>query len=228
MQRSDHSSGCGGGLAFLCFAFREDRLQLPERPLDLAPEDVGVAAEGDRRGVVGVKMEIASGLSWYPRDGGIVEVEIRGGREDSGRIEPDRGLDWDRPFSFFELARRLDLGPDEWIGRQHFRSSGEPIRFDPVVDTLANLAKRASEFNQAQAGPLMVPLEERALSTLLRAALARRLRDGRAFCHLPIDAEFSAPTPWSVHLAVINNEDPTFGPRGTEVVRAGDPGCGWS
>jgi hypothetical protein len=168
-------------------------------------------------------VEIASGLSWYRRDGGIVEVEIRGGREGSERIEADPDLDWDRPFSLFELVRRLDLEPDEWIGSQHFRSSGEPIRFDPVVDTVAKIAKRASEFNRAQAGPLTVRLEERPLGTLIHSALARRLEDGRALCRLPIDAELSAPRPWAVHLAVVNNEDPALGPRGTEVVWAGIP-----
>jgi hypothetical protein len=168
-------------------------------------------------------VEIASGLSWYPRDRGIVEVEIRGGREGSLRIEAGPDLGWNRPFSFFELVRRLDLGPDEWIGSQHFRSSDEPIRFDPVVDTVAKLAKRASEFNRAQAGPLEVRLEERPLGTLIRAALARRLSDGRAFCRLPIDAELSAPTPWAVHLAVVNNKDPALGLRGTEVAWAGIP-----
>lgn len=168
-------------------------------------------------------LEVATGLSWYRRDGGIVEVEVRGGREGSEQIDADAGLDWDRPFSLFELVRRLDLGPDEWIGGQHFRSSGKPIRYDPVVDTVAKLTQRASEFNQAQAGPLAVRLEEDPLRALIHAALARRLHDGQAFRDLPIDAELGAPNPWAVHLAVVHNDDPGLGQRGTEVVWVGIP-----
>jgi hypothetical protein len=150
-----------------------------------------------------MQIESPTGIAWYSPGEAVFEVEVRGGREGSEEIDALPQFDWNNPFAAFHLAHELSLAPGEWIAHQHFRSSGQRITKDPVVETIALLSKRASAFNQAQPGYRVVQLDETNLEAALAEALERELSDAVALTSLPIGADLNAPFARDLYLAVV-------------------------
>jgi hypothetical protein len=169
-----------------------------------------------------MRVEIPTGLAWYSPDNGIVEVEVKGGREGFERIDAMPELGWEHPFSLFRIARHLHLSVDEWIGSQHFRSSTQPTRKDPVVETVALLTKHAIEFNKVQGTYKSVPITDRdALSKMLFDAHKRQFDDAKALFDLPIGVDLLKPQPENLYVAVLPGAQQT--PMGSIVVWATMP-----
>jgi hypothetical protein len=169
-----------------------------------------------------MRVEIPTGLAWYSPGNGIVEVEVKGGREGFERIDATPELGWEHPFSLFRIARHLHLSVDEWIGSQHFRSSTQPTRKDPVVETVALLTKHAIEFNKVQGTYKTVPITDRdALSRMLFDAHKRQFDDAKALFDLPIGVDLLKPQPENLYVAVLPGARQT--PMGSIVVWATMP-----
>lgn len=151
-----------------------------------------------------MQIESPTGIAWYSPGEAVFEVEVRGGREGSEEIDAVPQFDWNNPFAAFHLAHQLSLEPGEWIAQQHFRSSGQRITKDPVVETIALLSKRARAFNQAQSGHRAVQLDETNLEAALAEALERELSDAAALALLPIEADLNAPFARDLYLAVVH------------------------
>ena len=87
----------------------------------------------------------------YFEDGDSIEIaEVIGGREGARPAPSVFGRPRDDPFEIFRIEELGNLAAQERVGIATFSVSHVPRLDDPAVDTLTDLAKRATRFNATQ------------------------------------------------------------------------------
>jgi len=126
-----------------------------------------------------VELDQPIGFLYFENGDSIEIAEVIGGREDARPAPSVFGRPRDDPFEIYRIEELGDLAAHERVGIATFSVSHIPRLDDPAVDTLTDLAKRATRFNATQR-QLVLTFDETDLQHRLMDAVNMRLEDARA------------------------------------------------
>jgi hypothetical protein len=149
-------------------------------------------------------------LAYAGDDHNIELIEIHAGEDGVRELPGIIPVPWDNPYSRFELRRELQLMRSEQLGHISLWSSVRPRDQEPIIETLAELRRRAVRFNQSQAR-LNVPLEENQLQLLLQQAADHRFEVAKMMHDaLPFAVPVHPPIPMRT-VVVVCPDLPRYG-----------------
>jgi hypothetical protein len=149
-------------------------------------------------------------LAYAGDDHNIELIEIHAGEDGVRELPGIIPVPWVNPYSRFELRRELQLARSEQLGHISLGSSASPRDQEPIIETLAELRRRAARFNQSQAR-LNVPLEENGLQLLLQQAADRRFEVAKMMHEaLPFAVPVHPPVPMRT-IVVVCPDLPRYG-----------------